>query len=40
MFTNEMLAAIAKELPGVLDIVVRYWYELTKHILGIFGNML
>jgi len=40
MVTTEFFTAFAKELPGVLEIAVRYWYELAKHILGIFSNML
>ena len=40
MFTNETLMAILKELPGVLDIVVRYCYELAMHGLGILSNLL
>jgi hypothetical protein len=40
MFTSEFFASIAKELPGVLDIVVRYWHELATHFIGILSNML
>ena len=40
MFTNEMLTAILKELPGILDIIVRYCYELATHGLGILSKML
>jgi len=40
MFTNEMLTAILKELPGILDIIVRYWHELFTHGIGILSNML
>ena len=40
MFTNETLMAILKELPGVLEIVVRYWHELATHAIGILSNML
>ena len=40
MFTNETLMALLKELPGVLEIVVRYWHELATHAIGILSNML
>ena len=40
MFTNETAMAILKEIPGILDIVVRYCYELAMHAIGIFSNML
>jgi len=40
MFTNETLMAILKELPGVLEIVVRYWHELATHAIGILSNLL
>ena len=40
MFTNETLMAILKEIPGVLDIVVRFWHELATHAIGILSNML
>jgi len=40
MFTNETLTALLKELPGVLEIVVRYWHELATHAIGILSNML
>ena len=40
MFTNEFAQAILKELPGVLDIIVRYWHELATHFIGILSNML
>jgi hypothetical protein len=32
--------AIVKEIPGILDIVVRYCYELAMHALSIFRNAL
>jgi len=40
MFTNETLAALLKELPGILDIIVRYWHELATHGLSILSKML
>ena len=40
MFTNETIMKIIKEIPGVLDIVIRFWYELAKHGLSILSNML
>jgi hypothetical protein len=40
MFTNETIMAIVKEIPGVLDIVVRYWHELATHAISILSNML
>jgi len=40
MFTNETLMAILKELPGVLEIIVRYWHELATHAIGILSNLL
>jgi len=38
MFTNETFVAILREIPGFLDIVVRYFYELAMHTLGILGK--
>jgi hypothetical protein len=40
MFTNEFFTAIAKEIPGFLDIFVRYFYELATHGLSILSNLL
>jgi hypothetical protein len=40
MFASEFFALFAQELPGVLEIAVRYWYELAKHFIGILSNML
>jgi len=40
MFTSEFFTELLKELPGVLDIVVRYGYELATHFIGILGNLL
>ena len=40
MFTNETLLAIVREIPGILDIVVRYCYELAMHAVGILSNWL
>jgi len=40
MFTNEFFMGIAKEIPGILDIVVRYWHELATHAIGILSNLL
>jgi len=40
MFTNETLMAILKEIPGVLDIVIRYCYELAMHGLSILSSWL
>jgi hypothetical protein len=40
MFTNEFFMAIVKEIPGFLDIVVRYFYELATHGLSILSNLL
>ena len=40
MFTSEFFMAIVKEIPGILDIVVRYWHELAKYAIGILSNML
>jgi len=31
MLTNETFMAIVKEIPGFLDIVIRYCYELAMH---------
>ena len=39
MFT-EFFQAFIKELPGVLDIVVRYYCELVTHGMSILNNML
>ena len=40
MYTNEFFMAIVKEIPGFLDIVVRYFYELATHGLSILSNLL
>jgi hypothetical protein len=40
MFTTEFFQAFIKELPGVLEIIVRYWHELATHAIGILSNML
>ena len=40
MFTSETIAAIIKEIPGVLDIVIRYWHELAKYGLSVLRKML
>ena len=40
MFTNETIMALVKELPGVLEIVVRYWHELASHAISILSNLL
>ena len=40
MFTNEFFMAIVKEIPGILDIVVRYFCELATHGLSILSNLL
>ena len=40
MFTNETIMAIVKEIPGFLDIVIRYCYELATHALSVFSSML
>jgi len=39
MFTSETFVAILREIPGFLDIVVRYLYELAMHTIGILGNL-
>ena len=38
MFTSETFVAILREIPGFLDIVVRYLYELAMHTIGIGGD--
>jgi hypothetical protein len=40
LFTNEFVMAFLKELPGVLEIAVRYWLELATHAIGILSKML
>jgi len=40
MFTNECIVAILKEIPGFLDIVVRYFFELATHGLSTLSNLL
>ena len=40
MFTNELFMAIVKEIPGFLEIIVRYFYELATHGLSILSNLL
>ena len=40
MFTNDFFAAIVKEIPGFLEIIIRYFYELATHGLGILSNLL
>jgi len=39
MFTSETFVAILREIPGFLDIVVRYFYELAMHALGILSAL-
>jgi len=39
MFT-EFFQAFIKELPGVLEIAIRYWHELATHGLSILSKML
>ena len=39
MFTPETITAILRVIPGFLDIVVRYLYELAMHTIGILGAM-
>ena len=39
MFTNECIVAILREIPGFAEIVVRYFYELAMHTLGILGAL-
>jgi len=40
MFTNEFIMAIAKEIPGFLEIIIRYFCELATHGLSILSNLL
>jgi len=40
MFTNEFFMAFLQEIPGILDIIVRYCYELATHGLSILSKML
>jgi len=39
MFTNECIVAILREIPGFAEIVVRYFYELAMHAIGILGAL-
>ena len=36
MFTNETFMAILKVMPGFLDIIIRYCYDLAMHALSVF----
>lgn len=40
MLTNECFMAILKVLPGFLDIIIRFCYELAMHALDIFSAAL
>jgi len=40
MFTNETFMAILKVMPGFLDIIIRYCYDLAMHALDIFSSLL
>jgi len=39
MLSNECIVAVLSEIPGFLDIVVRYFYELAMHAIGILGAL-
>jgi len=39
MFTNETFLAIVRVIPGFLDIIVRYCYELAMHAIGLLGTL-
>jgi molybdopterin biosynthesis enzyme MoaB len=40
MFTSDFFAVLAKEIPGFLEIIIRYFYELATHGLSILSNLL
>ena len=39
MFTNESFVAILRVIPGFAEIVVRFFYELAMHAIGILGAL-
>ena len=39
MFTNECFVAVLRELPGFAEIVVRFFYDLAMHGIGILGAL-
>jgi len=39
MFTNETFMAILKVIPGFLEIIVRYCYELAMHAIDIISAL-
>ena len=40
MLTNEGVLAILREVPGFLEIIVRFFYELAMYAISILGNWL
>ena len=40
MFATECVMMLVKELPGLLDIVVHYYYELAMYVISILSNVL
>ena len=40
MFNNEIFMAILGEIPGFLEIIVRYFHELAMHALSILSSWL
>ena len=40
MYALDCFLALVKELPGLLDIVVRYCYELAMYAISILSNAL
>jgi len=40
MFTNECFLAIVRLIPGFLDIIIRFCYELAMHALDILSGLL
>jgi len=39
MLTNECIVAILREIPGFAEIVVRFFYDLAMHAIGLLGAL-
>ena len=39
MLSNECIVAVLRELPGFAEIVVRFFYDLAMHAIGLLGAL-
>ena len=39
MLTNECIVAILREIPGFAEIVIRFFFDLAMHAIGILGAL-